>query len=73
MKNKPIIKKSNEIYSRAEKIIPAGTQTLSKGTSQFVNGFAPKYLEKGIFKVVKNLLGVLWQDKLGVKKSVSKS
>jgi len=44
---KPKIVRSNEIYKRAEKIIPAGTQTFSKGTTQFVDGFAPKYLEKG--------------------------
>ena len=44
---KPKIVRSNEIYTRAEKIIPAGTQTFSKGTTQFVDGFAPKYLEKG--------------------------
>jgi glutamate-1-semialdehyde 2,1-aminomutase len=44
---KPKIVRSNEIYARAEKIIPAGTQTFSKGTTQFVDGFAPKYLEKG--------------------------
>lgn len=45
--NKPDITRSNEIYSRAEKIIPAGSQTFSKGISQFVNGFAPKYLDRG--------------------------
>ncbi len=47
MNNKPVIKKSNEIYEKAKQIIPAGTQTFSKGVTQFVEGFAPKYLEKG--------------------------
>jgi len=44
---KPVITKSNEIYERAKKIIPAGTQTFSKGVTQFVEGFAPKYLKRG--------------------------
>ena len=46
-KNKPNIKLSNKIYSRAKKIIPAGSQTFSKGVTQFVEGFAPKYLHRG--------------------------
>ena len=46
MKNKgPVITKSNEIYERAKKIIPAGSQTFSKGVTQFVDGFAPKYMD----------------------------
>jgi glutamate-1-semialdehyde 2,1-aminomutase/spore coat polysaccharide biosynthesis protein SpsF len=44
---RPVIKKSDEIYARAEKIIPSGTQTFSKGINQFVRGFAPKYIAKG--------------------------
>jgi glutamate-1-semialdehyde 2,1-aminomutase/spore coat polysaccharide biosynthesis protein SpsF len=39
--------KSEDYWSRAEKIIPAGTQTLSKGPTQFVRGVAPKYLKSG--------------------------
>ena len=46
-KNKPKKNISNKIYSKAEKIIPAGSQTFSKGVTQFVNGFAPKYLHRG--------------------------
>tara|TARA_Y100000768_G_scaffold63599_1_gene43731 strand:- start:34217 stop:35608 length:1392 start_codon:yes stop_codon:yes gene_type:complete len=46
-KKKPNIKKSNQIYSKAIKIIPAGSQTFSKGVTQFVEGFAPKYLHRG--------------------------
>ena len=41
------ITRSNEIYARAESIIPAGSQTFSKGVTQFVEGFAPKYLHRG--------------------------
>ena len=47
MKNKPNINNSNLIYERAKKLIPAGTQTFSKGVSQFVDGFSPKYLDHG--------------------------
>jgi glutamate-1-semialdehyde 2,1-aminomutase len=43
---KPVITRSNEIYAKAKEIIPAGTQTFSKGVTQFVNGFAPKYMER---------------------------
>lgn len=39
--------KSKEYWSRAEKIIPAGTQTFSKGPTQFVQGVAPVYLQSG--------------------------
>lgn len=45
--NKPKINLSNVIYERAKKIIPSGGQTYSKGVSQFVDGFAPKYLDRG--------------------------
>lgn len=38
---------SNILYNKAIKIIPAGTQTFSKGVTQFVEGFAPKYLHRG--------------------------
>lgn len=44
---KPVIDRSNQIYARAKEIIPAGTQTFSKGVTQFVDGFAPKYLQRG--------------------------
>ena len=48
MKKKKInIKLSNKIYSRAKEIIPSGSQTFSKGVTQFVEGFAPKYLHRG--------------------------
>jgi glutamate-1-semialdehyde 2,1-aminomutase/spore coat polysaccharide biosynthesis protein SpsF len=44
---RPNISQSNDWWARAEKLIPAGTQTLSKGPTQFVRGFAPKYLARG--------------------------
>jgi len=43
----PEIGKSNEIYERAQGLIPALTQTLAKGPGQYVNGVAPKYLVHG--------------------------
>ena len=39
--------KSNEYLSRAKKLIPCVTQTLSKGPTQYVQGVAPIYLERG--------------------------
>jgi len=45
--NYPEIKKSDEYYNRALKLIPAVTQTLAKGPQQNVKGIAPKYLVKG--------------------------
>jgi glutamate-1-semialdehyde aminotransferase/spore coat polysaccharide biosynthesis protein SpsF (cytidylyltransferase family) len=44
---RPRIEKSNAIWERAKELIPAGTQTLSKGPSQFCEGFGPKYLVRG--------------------------
>ena len=44
---KPVLDKTNVVWSRAEPLIPAGTQTLSKGPTQYVQGIAPKYLQKG--------------------------
>lgn len=40
------ITRSNELWERASRLIPAGTQTLSKGPSQFTDGVAPKYLAR---------------------------
>ncbi len=34
-------------WRRAQRVIPLGTQTLSKGPSQFVQGVSPIYLERG--------------------------
>lgn len=44
---RPRIEKSNALWERAKDLIPAGTQTLSKGPSQFCDGFGPKYLVRG--------------------------
>lgn len=41
------LRKSEEHWKRAETLIPAGTQTLSKGPTQFVKGIAPKYILRG--------------------------
>jgi len=43
----PCIEKSNELWARSAGLIPAGTQTLAKGPTQYVNGVAPKYLVRG--------------------------
>lgn len=44
---KPFLEKTDEIWKRAESLIPSGTQTLSKGPTQYVQGIAPKYLQRG--------------------------
>ena len=41
------INKSQEYWARAINVIPAGTQTFSKGPTQYVDGVAPKYLKRG--------------------------
>lgn len=38
---------SDAYWARAQGLIPAGTQTLSKGPTQFVGGVSPKYLQRG--------------------------
>jgi len=43
----PSIDRSNELYARSTGLIPAHTQTLAKGPGQYVNGVAPKYLQRG--------------------------
>ena len=45
--NLPDIRKSERWWRRAQELIPAGTQTLAKGPTQFSDGVAPKYLAKG--------------------------
>ena len=39
--------KSNEIWERGKKAIPCGTQTLGKSPIGFIDGVAPKYLDRG--------------------------
>ena len=43
----PEITESNALWERSAGLIPAGTQTLAKGPTQFSNGIAPKYLRRG--------------------------
>ncbi len=38
---------SEQLWARAKELIPAGTQTLSKGPDQFVQGVTPKFLLRG--------------------------
>lgn len=45
--NYPDISESNKLYERAMGLIPALTQTMAKGPSQWIRGIAPKYLKKG--------------------------
>lgn len=41
------LEKSAELLARAERVIPGGTQTLSKGPDQFVRGVTPSLLLSG--------------------------
>jgi glutamate-1-semialdehyde aminotransferase len=43
----PPIAASQALWERALRVIPTGTQTLSKAPSQFVDGFSPKFLRRG--------------------------
>lgn len=43
----PVITESDALYERALEIMTPVTQTLAKGPGQYVNGVAPKYLQKG--------------------------
>lgn len=42
----PCIAASQALWERAATLIPAGTQTLAKGPTQYVDGVAPKYLAR---------------------------
>ena len=41
------LERSEALWKRAKGLIPAGTQTISKSPTQYVDGVAPKYLQKG--------------------------
>ena len=41
------MRRSEELWERAQRLIPAGTQTLSKSPTQFVDGVSPKFLARG--------------------------
>jgi glutamate-1-semialdehyde aminotransferase len=43
----PATAASQALWERALRVIPTGTQTLSKAPSQFVDGFSPKFLRRG--------------------------
>ncbi len=45
--NYPDIKESEKLINRADGLIPAFSQTLAKGPTQWVKGVAPNYLVKG--------------------------
>src|SRR5882672_8789556 len=47
LSNYPDISESQHLWERARGLIPAGTQTLAKGPTQYVDGVAPKYLRRG--------------------------
>jgi glutamate-1-semialdehyde aminotransferase len=42
----PDISQSQALYARATGLMPAYTQTLAKGPTQYVDGVAPKYLQR---------------------------
>ncbi len=44
---RPKIHKSNALLKRAQRLVPAATQTLSKGPTQFVRGVAPVFARRG--------------------------
>lgn len=43
----PALRETDILWERAVPLIPAGTQTLSKGPTQYVQRIAPKYLQRG--------------------------
>lgn len=43
----PDISESDKLYARATGLMPAYSQTLAKGPTQYVDGVAPKYLQRG--------------------------
>ena len=47
-KAQPLKRERSEfLWHRAVQIIPSGTQTFSNGPNQYVNGVAPKYIQRG--------------------------
>lgn len=43
----PEITESDKLFKRSEGLIPAYSQTLAKGPTQWIKGIAPKFLKKG--------------------------
>ena len=54
--------RSNAWWERAQRVIPLGTQTLSKSPTQFVQGAVPIYLERGSGAHVWDVDGNEWLD-----------
>jgi glutamate-1-semialdehyde 2,1-aminomutase/spore coat polysaccharide biosynthesis protein SpsF len=54
--------RSQELWARAQRVIPLGTQTLSKSPTQFVQGAVPIYLERGRGSHVWDADGNEWID-----------
>ncbi len=46
-KNERPLSRSQEYFRRAQRVIPSCTQTMSKGHTQFVQGVAPIFLQRG--------------------------
>ncbi|MBL7129706.1 MAG: aminotransferase class III-fold pyridoxal phosphate-dependent enzyme, partial [Ignavibacteria bacterium] len=46
-KDYPDITESNKLFDRSHGLMPAYTQTLAKGPTQWTKGIAPKYLRRG--------------------------
>jgi glutamate-1-semialdehyde aminotransferase len=46
-KDYPDITESNKLFERSRGLMPAYTQTLAKGPTQWTKGIAPKYLRRG--------------------------
>ena len=59
------ITKSLELYDRAAKLIPAGTQTLSKKPEMFAFGAFPIYIQKGKGCYVWDVDGNRYLDYIG--------
>jgi glutamate-1-semialdehyde aminotransferase len=46
--DKPSLKHSEQLLARARQLIPGASQTMSKGPSQWAEGFAPRYVERAL-------------------------
>jgi glutamate-1-semialdehyde aminotransferase len=44
----PRLQRSEELLARARQLIPGASQTMSKGPSQWAEGFAPRYVERAL-------------------------
>ena len=55
----------NKLWDNAIRLMPRGTQTLSKCPDQFVDGVYPKFIEKGKGAYLKDLNGNKYLDFAG--------